>query len=96
VVVFSGADLAAGKVPGFGATPLANFSVSGQNPGAVVSVATVDVDGDNRADLAVGSGAGQESLVKVYLGKDLSGTTDPASTTLDPFGTATTNGVFVG
>jgi hypothetical protein len=42
------------------------------------------------------SGAGQPSLVRVYLGKDLSGTTEPASTTFDPFGTATLNGVFVG
>jgi hypothetical protein len=34
--------------------------------------------------------------VKVYLGKDLSGTAEPASTSLDPFGAVTTNGVFVG
>jgi hypothetical protein len=34
--------------------------------------------------------------VKVYLGKSLSGTTEPASTSFDPFSTATTNWVFVG
>jgi hypothetical protein len=96
VVVFSGADLIAGKFPGFGATPLANFAVGGQDPGALVSVAAVDADGDGRADLAVGSGAGQASLVKVYHGKDLSGSAEPASTSLDPFGTTTTGGVFVG
>jgi hypothetical protein len=96
VTVYNGADLAAGKFPGGGATVLADFAVGGQNPGALVSVAAVNADGDAKADLAVGSGAGQESLVKVYLGKDLSGTTEPASTSLDPFGTTTTNGVFVG
>jgi hypothetical protein len=96
IVIFSGADLVAGRFPGFGATPIANFTVGGQSPGALISVATVNADGDGRADLAVGSGAGQASLVKVYLGKDLSGTTEPASTFFDPFGTVTTDGVFVG
>jgi hypothetical protein len=96
VTVFSGADLAAGKFPGGGATVLANYSVSGQSGQVLVSVATVDADGDTRADLAVGSGVGQESLVKVYLGKNLSGTTEPTSTSFDPFGAVTTNGVFVG
>jgi hypothetical protein len=96
ITVFSGADLAAGKAPGFGATVLANFTVSGQNPGALVSVATTNADNDNKADVAVGSGAGQPSLVKVYLGKDVSGATEPAATTLDPFGGLTPNGVFVG
>jgi hypothetical protein len=96
VVIFSGADLIAGRVPGFGATPLADFAVGGQSPAALVSVAAADADGDNRADLAVGSGAGQASLVKVYLGKDLAGTAEPASTQFDPFGTITPNGVFVG
>jgi hypothetical protein len=96
VVIFSGADLVSGKFPGFGATALADFSVGGQDPSALVSVAAVDADGDGRADLAVGSGAGQESLVEVYLGKDLAGTAEPASNSFDPFGTVTTNGVFVG
>ena len=95
-VVFSGADLAANKVPGFGATPLAAFSVSTLSPAALASVATVKADSDSRADLAVGSGAGQSSLVKIYLGKNLSGSTEPASTSLDPFSTITLNGVFLG
>src|SRR5947207_13559283 len=90
VVVFSGADLTAGRFPGFGATPIANFAVGGQDPAALVAVATVNADGDGRADLAVGSGAGRPSLVKVYLGKDLSGATEPASTSFDPFGSITT------
>jgi hypothetical protein len=96
VTVYSGADLMSGKLPGAGATPLANFAVGGQPGTSTVSVATVNLDGDGRADLAVGSGQSQESLVKVYLGKDISGTIEPANTTLDPFSTPTTNGVFVG
>jgi hypothetical protein len=96
VTVFSGADLAAGRFPGGGATVLADFIVGGQPGNALLSVAAKNVDGDARADLVVGSGAGQASAVKVYLGKDLSGTTEPASTSLDPFGTTTLNGVFVG
>jgi hypothetical protein len=96
ITIFSGADLAAGKAPGFGATVLANFSVGGQTPGATVSVAATNADNDNRADLAVGSGAGQASLVRVYLGTSLSGGAEPASTQFDPFGTTTLNGVFVG
>jgi hypothetical protein len=91
LVIFSGADLAAGRAPGFGATVLANVTVGGQNPGALVSVAAVDADGDGRADVA-----GQPSLVKVYLGKDLSGTAEPASTQFDPFGGFTAGGVYVG
>ena len=61
-----------------------------------MSVAAVNADGDGRADLAVGSGAGQPSLVRVYLGKDLSGTAEPTSASFDPFGGPTLNGVFVG
>jgi uncharacterized delta-60 repeat protein len=96
VVIFSGADLIGGKFPGFGATPLANFTVSGQSPSALVSLAAVNADGDSRADVAVGSGAGQPSLVKVYLGRNLTRSAEPNSTSLDPFGTITLNGVFVG
>ena len=54
------------------------------------------VDGDTRADLAVGSGANQPSQVKVFLGKDVSGTAEPTATAFDPFGAVTLNGVFVG
>jgi hypothetical protein len=96
VVIFSGADLVAGKAPGFGATELADFAVGGQDPSALVSLGRVNADGDARIDLVVGSGAGRTSVVKVHLGKNLSGTTVPAATSLDPDGTVTTSGVFVG
>ena len=79
-----------------GATVLADFAVSSQPGTALLSVATVNADGDNRADLVVGSGAGQSSAVRVYLGTNLSGTAEPTSTTFDPFGAVTINGVFVG
>jgi hypothetical protein len=96
ITIYSGADLIAGKAPGFGASVVADFAVGGQDPASLVSLARVNADRDSRVDLVVGSGAGQGSLVKVYLGKDLSGTTEPTSTSLDPFGTATISGVFVG
>src|SRR4051812_31798968 len=52
----------------------------GQSPAALLTVAAVDADGDGRADLAVGSGAGQPSLVKVYNGTKLLGAAEPGST----------------
>jgi hypothetical protein len=70
--------------------------VSGQPGGALVSVAAVDADGDNKADVAVGSGAGQQSRVKVYLGKDVGGGAEPGASEFDPFGGPTLGGVFVG
>jgi hypothetical protein len=96
VTVYSGADLVAGRLPGAGAAPLADFGVSGQPGAALISVALRDADGDGRADLIVGSGAGQPSLVRMYPGKTLSGTAEPPSTPFDPFGGPTTDGVFVG
>ena len=96
IAIFNGADLAAGRLPGLGATVLADFAVGGQPGAALVSAAAVNADGDGRADLAVGSGPGQSSLVRVYLGKNLAGTTEPMSTSFDPFGSTTINGVFVG
>src|SRR5581483_3939682 len=103
VTIFSGADILAGRFPGFGAAVVADFGASGLfNSNQVVAaegqvnVATVDADGDNRADLVVGAPARQQSLVKQYLGKDLSGTAEPPSAALDAFGTTTFNGVFVG
>jgi hypothetical protein len=96
IVIFSGADLLAGRFPGPGTTPLANFFVAGQPGSSLLSVAAINADGDKMADLAVGSGAGQPSLVKLYSGTNLTGAVEPASTTLDPFGTITLSGVFVG
>jgi hypothetical protein len=101
VFIFSGADLAAGRFPGgpgaSGAAVLANFAVGRAAPGATVSLAAKDVDGDARADLAVGSGAGQPSRVRVYLGSNVTPTGEPdAFEDLDPFGATLPGGVYVG
>jgi uncharacterized delta-60 repeat protein len=96
ITIFNGADIAAGKVPGSGAGVLANFTVSGQPGSAGVTVATTDTDDDNKADMVVGSGAGQPSKVRAYLGKNIKPSGEPAFQDLDPYGAATTNGVFVG
>jgi uncharacterized delta-60 repeat protein len=98
VTIFNGADLVAGKVPGFGAGKLISFTVSGQPGSALVSLAAVDADGDNLADLVVGSGAGQPSKVRTYLGSTKTATPsgEPTFTDLDPYGAVLADGVFVG
>jgi hypothetical protein len=95
VTIFSGADLAAGKV--VGTTLLADFTVGGVDPTAGVRVATTTADGDARAELVVGSGSGQAGVVKVYPGASITTGNEPPSSTLDPFGSEMlTDGVFVG
>ena len=59
-------------------------------------VTAADLDQDNRAEVVVGSGAGQPSAIKVYPGKAVVPGPEPTSTALDPFGTSLTDGVFVG
>jgi hypothetical protein len=80
------------------AAPLMNFFVAGNSSDrGGVRLAAVDADGDNKADVAVGSGEGLASRVRVYLGKNVTGTGEPAtSQDLDPFGTTLAGGVFVG
>src|SRR5439155_18651222 len=97
VLVLDGKKLAAGDVAGAYAAPVANFFFgSGADRGGV-RVATTNADGDGRADVVVGSGEGLASRVRVYLGKDFTGTAEPAAfQDLDPFGAALPAGVFVG
>jgi hypothetical protein len=85
-----------GKLPGAGATPLANFAVGGQPGTSTVSVATVNLDGDTKADVVVGSGAGQTAQIKAYYGKDVTGGAEPTNFTLAPFDGVALSGVFVG
>jgi hypothetical protein len=61
-------------------------------------VTTKSADGDNRADLVTGSGEGSPARVRVYLGKNFTGTGEPATVqTLTVFGgVILTDGVFVG
>lgn len=80
--------------------PLANFFVNGNTADrGGVRVTAVDVNGDDRADLAVGSGDGLPGRVRVYLGDQITpGGEPPVAQTLDPFASnvAVRNGVFVG
>jgi transposase len=80
-------------------SPVANFFVSGNSADrGGIRVAAKDADGDTKADLAVGSGEGDPAKVRVYLGKDFSGTTEPAAfQDLAVFGgAAQPGGIFVG
>ena len=81
------------------ANRLGEFFVGGTDSDrSGVRVATVDADGDNKADVAVGTGGGVAARVKVYLGKNFSGLGEPTtSQSLTVFGgTALTDGIFVG
>jgi hypothetical protein len=99
VFILSGAEVAAGNVAAAYAAPLANFFVAGDaNDRGGARVAAENADGDARADVAVGSGAGDPGRVRVYLGKSFGGTGEPGTfQDLTPFGgAALTDGVFVG
>ena len=97
VYVFSGADLIAGRVPGFGANPVTFFFVEGEPGDALLSVATVNADGDNLADLVVGSGAGQMARVNEFSGKELVRLAGESLLfEMFPFDGTTADGVFVG
>jgi hypothetical protein len=98
VFILSGALVSAGDVAGAQAAPVANFFVGGDltdRGGARVGV--TNSDGDGKAELVVGSGAGRPAKVRVYLGKDFGGPGEPAVTDLDPFdGAVLADGVYVG
>ena len=99
VFILSGQTVSGGDVAGAQASPVANFFVAGNaSDRGGVRVAAVDADGDGRADLATGSGEGSPSKVRVYLGKNFTGSGEPSTfQNLDPFASAVlTDGVFVG
>jgi len=79
-------------------TPLANFFVAGNSTDrGGVRVATKNADGDNKAEVVIGSGEGQPARVRVYSGATFVGSGEPAFQDLNLFGgTALTDGVFVG
>jgi hypothetical protein len=88
-----------GDVAGAQTNPLANFFVAGNTTDrGGVRVAVTDRDGDNRADVVVGSGEGNPARVRIYPGRNLGGTGEPTGfedTTV--FNGATLpGGVFVG
>lgn len=79
--------------------PIANFFVAGnaEDRGGV-RVAVKNSDGDAKADLAVGSGEGSVSRVRIYRGTNFSGGGEPSQfQNLDPFQSAIlADGVYVG
>ncbi|MDB5311103.1 MAG: repeat protein, partial [Gemmataceae bacterium] len=99
VFILSGAMVAANNVAGAQANPLGNFFVAGNvaDRGGV-RVAAVDADGDNKADVATGSGEGDAARVRVYLGRNFTGAGEPGTfQDLIPFGGAILpGGNFVG
>jgi uncharacterized delta-60 repeat protein len=81
------------------ASPLTNFFVAGNaNDRGGVRVSTADVDGDNKAEVVVGSGEFETSRVRVYYGKNFGVSGEPAGfQDLNPFsGTTFADGIFVG
>ena len=77
-----------------GAT-LANFFAGNEDNRGGVRVAAKNLDGDARADLVVGDGAGAGSRVTTYLGKLLGPGSPPSRDTFDAFPDFL-GGVFVG
>ncbi|MFO0797743.1 MAG: FG-GAP-like repeat-containing protein [Gemmataceae bacterium] len=99
VFVLSGALVSAGNVGGAQAAPVLNFFVANNTAdrgGARVAVA--DLDGDHKADVLAGSGAGSPANVLAYLGKNVTASSEPATfQDLVVFGGgALPGGVFVG
>jgi uncharacterized delta-60 repeat protein len=95
VLILSGAQVVTGNT----AAALASFFVAGNSTDrGGIRVAATDVDGDNKADVAVGTGQNVVSRVRVYFGNTFSGTGEPAGNQdLDPFGGAVlADGVYVG
>jgi hypothetical protein len=81
------------------AGPISNFFVNGTDTDrGGVRVAATDADRDPRADVAVATGEGQPALARVYLGRNITATGEPATfQDIDPFaGAVLADGVFVG
>ncbi|MGL6075739.1 MAG: choice-of-anchor Q domain-containing protein [Fimbriiglobus sp.] len=105
------ADLIAGGGPGGGPrvlaldganlinnqlTTLANFFSGDVNSRGGIRVAVKDLDGDNRADLLVGSGTKAGSKATTFLGKNITANGTPATNLdFDAFA-GFTGGIFVG
>jgi hypothetical protein len=80
------------------AAPVANFFVAGDaTDRGGVRVAAADADGDQKAEVVVGSGDGTESRVRVYPGLAFTGTGEPTTfQDIDPYGQVLADGVYVG
>src|SRR5262249_26719206 len=98
VLALSGKFLATGDYNSAYANPVANFFFGDPNSRGGVRVAAVNVDKDNKADIAVGTGEGIAALARVYFGSTVRPSGEPtAFQDLSVFGgQVLTNGVFVG
>ncbi|MBX9628392.1 MAG: FG-GAP-like repeat-containing protein, partial [Gemmataceae bacterium] len=99
VFALSGKLVSAGDVIGAQAAPVSNFFVANNSADrGGVRVGAADADGDGRADLLAGSGAGSPARVRVYLGRNVTSAAEPGTVQdLAPFGgAALTDGVYVG
>ena len=98
VFILSGQEIAAGFLNAAQTNPIDNFFAGGDAVSrGGVRVATIDADGDDRADLAVGSGQGDPAGSRIYLGKNITGAGEPVSQELMPFGAGSlADGVFTG
>jgi len=79
-----------------GSAQRANFFAGDVALRGGVRLALHDLDGDGRADLAAGSGAGEPSHIRVYTATTLMTGSTTSDQDLDPFGAVLANGVFVG
>src|SRR5205814_3502406 len=97
VLILDGRTLANKDIFGAYASPVANFFFGNGSDRGGVRVATVDADGDGKADVAVGSGENLRTVVRVYFGRSINNQGEPvAFQDLDPYGTVLSTGVFVG
>ncbi|QDU19695.1 Calx-beta domain-containing protein [Urbifossiella limnaea] len=99
VFVLSGRLVSAGRVDESQAAPVGNFFVAGNAADrGGVRVAVKDADGDDRADVVVGSGERSAARVRVYAGTGFGGGGEPGDfLDLEPFGGAVlAGGVYVG
>jgi hypothetical protein len=99
VFILSGALISSNNVAGAQANPIANFFVAGNSADrGGVRLATKNADADAKADLAVGSGEDTPANVRIYLGKNFTGTAEPGTfQDLSVFGGGNLpGGVFVG
>jgi len=101
VFVLSGKQLISAGAAAAQTNPIANFFVAGaSDTTGGVRVAAKDSDNDGKADIVTGSGEGQPSLVRVYLGSSLAkpgfGGEPLGYQDLNPFSLTLPGGVFVG
>ncbi|MBX3398816.1 MAG: cadherin domain-containing protein [Gemmataceae bacterium] len=93
VIAFDGATLLASG--GATLTTVSNFFAGSTENRGGIRIAVKDLDGDNRADLVVGSGTDNGSTVTAYLAPNLGFAFPPAEFTFEAFDNFV-GGVFVG